>query len=142
MAKTDAEILDGSPIDITFNGTTYTWRPLNRRKQRRVRARLMGIMAIAADAQSSGEMVKASVGMEATAMVLEFCEDYHPVMAEDMDSIDDYIDSNPQEGFVSVMRDIFNPLFEAWLKPWLSMDDESGDSKKKTNTKSPRSTKD
>ena len=62
-------------------------------------------------------------------------------MAEDMDSIDDYIDSNPQEGFVSVMQDIFNPLFDAWLKPWLSMDDESGGGKKKTNTKSPRSTK-
>jgi hypothetical protein len=44
MAKTDAEILDGSPIDITFNGKTYTWRPLSRRKQRRVRAELLSIM--------------------------------------------------------------------------------------------------
>ena len=142
MAKTDAEILDGSPIDITFNGTTYTWRPLNRRKQRRVRAELMAILAVVSDAQGEGEMMQASEGMKATAMILEFCEDHHAGVAAEMESIDDYIDSNPKDGFMSVMTDIYQPIVDAWLKPWLTnLDDESGGGKKKTNTKSPRSTK-
>jgi hypothetical protein len=139
MAKTDAEILDGSPIDITFNGKTYTWRPLNRRKQRRVRVDLIKIAGVAVDAQKGSDMVLASAAMEVTAMVQDFCEDYNPEMKSDSDDIDAYIQSNPEVGFGEVMSDIFQPLFDAWVLPWMSTDEP--DSKKKTSTKSPRSTK-
>jgi len=146
MAKTDAEILDGSPIDITFNGKTYTWRQLSRRKQRRARAALMEIAAIAGEAQGSGDMIKASAGMLVTSMVLEFCEDYHAGMSADMDEIDEYVENNPKDGFGSVMTDVYQPLFDAWLAPWLAStddtdDDDDDDAKKNKSTKNRNSTK-
>jgi hypothetical protein len=94
-----------------------------------------------AEAQGAGEMVKASEGMKAVNLVLDFCEDYNLEMAGDMNAIDDYVNSDPRTAYVEIMRDVFQPLFEAWLKPWLGIADESGDSKKKTSTKNPRSTK-
>lgn len=132
MSRSDADILNGSEITTEFNGCEYVWKPQARRKQRQIRSRLMDIAGQLFNAVSSTETGMAQFSIDGVNLVLDFCEDYHEGMSRDMDLIELYLKSNTSTGFTELIESVYMPLFNEWLKPWITDDDESdGDSKKK-----------
>lgn len=139
MGKTDAEILDGSPFVVTFNGVDYEWRQHPRNVQRRARGKLMHVAGSLANvANATEDLERGALAFDAVSDVLEFCEEYNPAMKADMDSIDAYIMKRGVESFEEIISDVFQPIFDEWLKPWIDGGDDTG--KKLIATKSATST--
>jgi hypothetical protein len=131
MNKTDQEILDGSKVITEFNGSDYVWKPQARRKQRQIRSRLMDIAGQLFNAVSATETGKAQFSIDGVNQVLDFCEDYNEGMARDMDHIELYLKSNPSTGFSDLIDSVYMPLFNEWLKPWITEDEDDNEPKKK-----------
>jgi hypothetical protein len=125
--RSDAEIMDGSPITTTFNGIDYVWRQHPRREQRKIRERLLGIAGILYGVDAKSEMDQAACSLESVNAILEFCEDYNGDMLDDIDDIENYIQTSGAHSFVELVQNVYIVLYEAWLAPWIE-----GDPKKKT----------
>ena len=136
--RTDAEILDNTPLIIRFNEIDYEWVQRPRREQRKIRSRLLDIGVLIYGVEGKVATEQAVVSLEAVNAILEFCEDFNDDMLEDIDDIEAYIKSNGALGFGSLFSDVFQPIFEAWLEPWLIGDTKK---KKKTNTRRAKSMK-
>ena len=130
MSKTDAEILDGSKVITEFNGCEYLWKPQARRKQRQIRSRLMDIAGQIFNVVSASETGKAQFSVDGVNQVLDFCEDYHEGMERDMDRIELYLKANTSTGFSELIEGVYMPLFNDWLKPWITDGDDSDDGDK------------
>ena len=126
--KTDANILDGCPLTTTFNDVVYTWRERPRREQRKARSRLMEIVTLCGAGMQGDDMAKASISIDAINAILEFGEDFNEDFAKDIDAIEAHIKANGLVCAMALISDVFTPLFEAWLKPWISVDgaDDTG----------------
>ena len=129
--KTDAHVLDGSPVTVSFAGREYVWRQKPRREQRKIRNRLAdiaGLVVRVSQADTGGQLAHS---VECVNEIIEFCEDNHPEMSDDMDSIESHIRKTGMIGVQELISGVYNPLFEAWLKPWLSGDDDEPAQKKR-----------
>lgn len=119
MGKSDAEILDGSPFVVTFNDVDYEWRQHPRKVQRKIRAKLMGATAILAEMEHVSDAKRGVMAVDFINELLEICEDYCLEMAADIDSIEEHIRLSGSDSVTMVLTDIYQPLFENWLNPWL-----------------------
>ncbi len=139
--RTDREILNGSPIEVTFNGRTYVWLQRSRREQAAIREQLGEILGYLA--MVDGQLVAQSIGtlVKVLNMILAFCEDNNADMADDINDIEDYIKGNGAERISELIQDVYMPLFKEWLQPWI-MPEQADTKKKKSNpTSNPKSTK-
>jgi hypothetical protein len=127
--KTDHEVLDGSPVVTTFNGKRYVWRQQMRREQRQVRSRLVAITSAISTFQGGTDGQKIAMSIDAVNMILDLAEDYCPEMARDIDDIEQAVCKNGIAGVTSIITDVYQPLFEAWLAPWLRVDSEDAGGK-------------
>ena len=83
------------------------------------------------NAVSATETGKAQFSIDGVNQVLDFCEDYNEGMARDMDHIELYLKSNPSTGFSDLIDSVYMPLFNEWLKPWITEDEDDNEPKKK-----------
>ncbi len=128
--KTDSEILNGSSVLTEFNGTEYKWDTQPRKIQRQIRSRLMDIAMQIFDAMGVGDSGKARFSIDGVNSMLDFCEDYHVGMKRDMDRIESYLKSKGAEGFSDIIDGVYMPLFNDWLEPWITGEDDSDTGKK------------
>jgi hypothetical protein len=127
--RTDHEVLDGSPVVTNFNGVRYVWRQQMRREQRRVRSRLMEITARISLYMSGNDADKLTVSIDAVNMILDLAEDYCPEMATDIDNIEDSIRDEGLTAVAELITGVYQPLFDAWLKPWIKVGGEDAGGK-------------
>lgn len=128
--KSDAHILDGSPVVVTFNDVEYTWRQFPRREQRKIREELFSIAAVIGNAATDQELsdMDRGVGMlKGVNLMITFCEDHHPEMNRDMDSIERHIIDNGIDGMRSFIQDVYKVLFDAWVNPWIPDDEKKSE---------------
>jgi len=116
---TEAQKLDGSPIETVFNGKTYVWRQRARREQRQVRADMAKVAALVAQFQDLDQYQRIPVAIETSNTILDFCEQHNTDFASDVDSIDAYLFKNGAQGTNELLSDVFMPLYHAWLEPWI-----------------------
>lgn len=130
--KTDADILNGSPFTVEFNGKGYEWKQRPRAEQRKIRLELSNALPLmSALDDSKSELEQAGPVMELAYWTLKFCENHNAEIAKDIDEIDDYVDQKGAEGLSAVITDIFMPLFNNWLQPYLAGASKAGAGKKK-----------
>lgn len=131
--KTDSEILDGSPVVVSFDGVEYTWRQKPRRQQRKVRNELANVAGIVFGMGSTDKpSEQVSLSVEVVNAILDFCEDNHPGMADDIEHIEHRIQRGGMESIGSLIQDVFIPIYQAWLEPWIAGDDSEETEKKST----------
>lgn len=132
MSESDTHILNGSPVEITFAGETYRFKEKPRRKQRQVREDLCEIAAIMGEIEETeSQSRKMPLILRAVNAILGFCEDHHPEMARDIESIELHVRSGGVEGMTQLITDVFTPLFKAWVEPYIPT---VGSSEKKMTT--------
>ena len=138
MGKSDLEVLDGSPFVVTLNGVDYEWRQHPRNVQRKARARLMGLTVFFESANSEkDEAKKSAIAIDALSQFIDFCDEYCPDMADDIDNIERYVIGSGIEGFSEFVVGVYVKVVEEWLAPWVSGGDDTG---KKPKTSSAKST--
>jgi len=123
--RTDADILNGSPVVTKFNGRKYVWVQKPRRQQRQIRTELLKIASLLFDVDNMGDVDKAICSLEVVNSILEFCEDNHPDMLADIDDIETYIKTSGANSFTELIKDVYIVLYKEWLEPWLSGDSET-----------------
>ena len=135
MGKSDLEVLDGSPFVVTLDGVDYEWRQHPRNIQRRARAKLMHVAGSLARVSSATEDVeRGALAFDAVTDICEFCEEYNPAMASDMDAIEAYILKRGVDSFEEIIANVFQPVFDEWLEPWISGGDDTGKKRKQSAT--------
>lgn len=120
MSESDTNILDGSPVEITFAGETYQFKQKPRRKQRLVRRDLSEVGAVLGQIEETeSNAQKMPLLIDFMNKLLGFCEDNNPDMARDIERIEAHIIASGIEGFTSLIEDVFTPLFKSWLEPYI-----------------------
>jgi len=123
--RTDAQILDGSPVVTKFNGKKYVWHQKPRREQRKIRTELLKIAGMLFSIDGMGDIDKAMCSLVSVNAILDFCEDNNPDMLSDIDEIETYIKTSGAHSFVELLQDVYMVLYQEWLDPWLSGDPET-----------------
>lgn len=137
--RSDRDILNGSPVIVEFNGVEYKWTQSPRREQARIREELGEVLCVLSVIDGEVTIGAGMAALKAVNAILAFCEDNHEGMRGDIDDIEDYIKANGLDAMAELITDVYTPLFNEWLKPWL---EGSGKAKKKTrNTLNRKSTK-
>jgi hypothetical protein len=130
--KTDADILNGSPFTVEFNGKGYEWKQRPRAEQRKIRLELSNALPLmSALDQGSSEFEQAGPTMELAYWVMDFCEKYNSEMASDIIDIENYVDDSGAQGLAEVITEIYMPIFNNWLSPYLTGSVKADTGKKK-----------
>lgn len=121
-------VLSGSPIQIEINGKTYEVKQHPRRIQRSARARLLEVTDMVAqlDGDDLTDIGRAAAIIDTVDALLDFCLEFVPAVAEDIDAIEEYIEGDGMQGVTVMLDCLFTPLYKAWLEPWLSGVEQSG----------------
>lgn len=125
----DSHVLDGSPVEITFAGETYQLKQKPRKQQRRIREELCDIAAILASLnETEGDSAKLPIILRGVNRIIDFCEDHYPQMGD----VESVALRDGLGGMTALIECVFNPLFEAWVSPYMPSGEE--DTQKKTET--------
>jgi hypothetical protein len=125
--------LNGSPFTTTFNGTDYVWEQKARAEQRKIRQALSHIVALMSSINQASDAQQATLAIEFSNAMCEFCEAYHDKWFEDADEIEDYLRDAGARAVTELTNDVFMPIFNNWLEPWMSSPkkEKKGRAKKK-----------
>ncbi len=139
--RTDREILNGSPIEVTFNGTTYVWLQRSRREQADMRDKLGEILCLISVVDGQGTVQAGMNALKAVNAILLFCEENNDEMNRDIDDIEDYIKAEGASAFSEIIQDVYMVLYKEWLEPWLVGSSSDTKKKKPASTQNRKSTK-
>jgi len=139
--KHDVDVLDGSPLTVSFANRDYIWRQRPRRQQRQIRTALADLVGNIYGINEGDQSQQLKLTVDSVNRILDFCEDWNSDMADDIEHIENELRKGGAESMALLMSDVLVPIYKEWLEPWIvSDDDEEQVEEKKTSTMRQNST--